>query len=141
MKIYLAGAIDHVSPEFALNWRKQATEVLKQAGYEVLDPTASKDLFDPEANTNRYTPKYIVETDKAMIDQADILLAEISKSNIPYIGTSMEILYAWERGKRVIVWGGSKSYWIRYHASLIFDDLESVLAVLEKIARYCEGIG
>ena len=125
--VYLAGAIDHASPDFAVGWRREATARLKAAGYGVLDPTIGKDFSDPNINTTAYTPKQIVETDKAMIKRADILLVEMSRDDIPYIGTSMEILYAWERGKEIIVWGGSESYWVRYHASRIFKTLSEAL--------------
>lgn len=129
--IYLAGAMDHVSPEFATTWRRDATARLKAAGFTVLDPTAGKPLDHPDANTTLYTPAQIVEADKAMIDRAGIVLAEVSKRNIPYHGTSMEILYAWERKKRVIAWGGSRSYWVRYHSERIFLTLHEALTYLE----------
>lgn len=125
--VYLAGAIDRVSPEFAMSWRREATKRLEAAGYQVLDPTQDKNLEHPDVNTTLYTPEQIVEADKAMIDKADIILAEISRPDIPYVGTSMEILYAWERGKKIFVWGGSRSYWIRYHAHFIFQDLTDAL--------------
>ena len=66
--VYLAGAIDHASPAFALMWRRDATKRLKAAGYGILDPTIGKDLHDISVNTTAYTPAEIVETDKAMID-------------------------------------------------------------------------
>lgn len=127
MKVYLAGAIHHVSPTFATGWRREATERLSKLGFEVFDPTVDKNFDHPGVNTTLYTPKQIVETDKTMIDMVDILLVEMSRSDVPYIGTSMEILYAWERGKEIIVWGGSESYWVRYHASRIFKALPEAL--------------
>lgn len=129
--VYLAGAIDHVSPAFAIGWRQDATKRLEAADYAVLDPTDGKNLYDPNVNISTYTPKQIVETDKAMIDRADILLVEMSRKDIPYIGTSMEILYAWERGKQVYVWGGPQSYWVRYHATKVFLTLKETLDYLE----------
>jgi len=131
--VYLAGAIDHVSPAFAIRWRKDAAKRLDAAGYSVLDPTDGKDLDDPNVNISTFTPAEIVESDKAMIDKSDILLVEISRKDIPYIGTSMEILYAWERGKKIIVWGGPRSYWIRYHANHVF------LTLHEALEEICNG--
>ena len=131
--IYLAGAIDHVSPEFATLWRRYAARKLEKVGYHILDPTAGKDLKAP----SDYTPEHIVETDKAMIDRSDIILAEMSKVNIPYVGTSMEIHYAWERGKEIVVWGGPRGYWIRYHAAKIFMNLGEALQYLESEVIPC----
>jgi len=128
--VYLAGAIDKVSPDFALSWRKAAKERLIAAGYQVLDPTDDKNLFSGTANTTDFTPADIVETDLNMIDRADIVLAEISRTDIPYHGTSMELVYAMQAGKLVIVWGGCRSYWVRYHADCIFGVLEDALLYL-----------
>jgi len=133
--IYLAGAIDCVSPTFATSWRQTATSRLTAVGYSILDPTAGKDLTHPDVNTTLYTPAQIVETDKAMIESANIILAEISRLDIPYVGTSMEILYAWERGIPVMVWGGTKSYWIRYHAKHVFEGLHEAIEYLEYLAE------
>lgn len=132
IKVYLAGAIHHVHPDFATRWRRDATARLTRAGHETLDPTVGKDFDHPGVNTTLYTPQQIVEADKAMIDRADVLLVEMSRSDVPYIGTSMEILYAWERGKHVVVWGGSESYWVRYHAARNFLTLHEALSYLER---------
>ena len=125
--VYLAGAMHHVPPEFATTWRIAAREVLLKAGFKVLDPTGGKDLLDPKVHTTRYTPEQIVENDLKMIKKADIVLAEVSRTDIPYHGTSMEIAYAHRWGKVIYVWGGSKSYWIRYHATQIFERFEDAL--------------
>ncbi len=124
-KIYLAGAIHHVPPEFAIEWRRQATEALISK-YDILDPTKDKDLFKPDVNVSVYTPKEIVETDLRMIDSVDILLAEVSRTDIPYHGTSMEIYHA-SQSMPVYVWGGCQSYWVRHFATQIFDTLADAL--------------
>ena len=124
--IYLAGAIDKVPPEFALTWRKQATEAL-QDKYKILDPTADKDLYLPGVNTDYFTPQQIVDADLTAIMSSDIILAEISRKDIPYHGTSMELAYAYNWKKTIYVWGGCRSYWIRYHATQIFDGLADAI--------------
>jgi nucleoside 2-deoxyribosyltransferase len=124
--IYLAGAIDKVPPEFATTWRRAATRALEHK-YKILDPTAGKDLFAPGVNTDVYTPAQIVESDLAAIKKTDIVLAEISRKDIPYHGTSMELAYAYQWQKIVYVWGGCRSYWVRYHATQIFDELADAL--------------
>ncbi len=127
--IYLAGAIDKVPPEFATTWRRQATKALEHK-YRILDPTAGKDLYAPGVNTEVYTPKQIIESDLTAIKQADIILAEISRRDIPYHGTSMELAYGHQWDKKIYVWGGSRSYWIRYHSTQIFDELAEALDYL-----------
>ncbi len=127
--IYLAGAIDKVPPEFATTWRRAATKALEHK-YRILDPTAGKDLFAPGVNTDVYTPAQIVESDLAAIKRAHIILAEISRKDIPYHGTSMELVYGRQWGKTIYVWGGCRSYWVRYHATQIFKDMEGALVHL-----------
>ena len=127
--IYLAGAIHHVPPEFAITWRRQATDALKDR-FKILDPTANKDLYQPDVNTSVYTPEQIVTADLDMIFMADIILAEISRTDIPYHGTSIEIAIASNMGKLVLVWGGCRSYFIRYYASKMFDTMPDAISYL-----------
>ena len=135
--VYLAGPIHHVSPEQAMGWRKKATEILKPWGYEILDPTAGKDLYDPNVNTRTYTPRHIVETDIGMINKADILLVDISHL-VPCWGTAMEIRHAWTKGKTIITFGAAnkESYWIRYHATSMYGRLDEALYYLKYLADY-----
>lgn len=125
--VYLGGAIDKVSPEFATVWRGAAKKFLVDHEFLVLDPTEAKNLSHPNINTSMYTPEQIVTADLDMIRRSNIVLAEISRKDIPYHGTSCELVYAYQWGKEIIVWGDCHSYWIRYHASKIFPELEKAL--------------
>lgn len=59
----------------------------------------------------------IVELDKLDIKECDIVLANCPK---PSVGTSMEILLAWQLGRPVVaVVDGSVSPWLRYHTTRI----------------------
>lgn len=127
--IYLAGAIHHTSPDFATKWRQDVKEALQER-YNFLDPTADKDLNIPGVNETYYTPEQIVTADLDAIDKADIVLVEVSRTDIPYHGTSMEIFYASNSGKTVYVWGGCKSYWVRHFADRIFDNLRDAVEYL-----------
>jgi nucleoside 2-deoxyribosyltransferase len=65
----------------------------------------------------------IVELDKIDVAGTDVILASVPK---PSVGTSMEILYAWQLGKRVVLVFPDASAaekcspWLRYHAHGIF---------------------
>lgn len=130
--IYLAGAIDNVPPEFATTWRRKATKALEHK-YNIIDPTVGKDLFAPGVSTDVYTPAQIVESDLAAIKRADIILAEVSRTDIPYHGTSIEVAYAYRWGKTIYVWGGCRSYWIRYHATEIFEFVVDAIRYLLEV--------
>lgn len=66
----------------------------------------------------------IVEGDKKDIDQCDIILVNYVK---PSIGTSMEILYGWERDKQILVVSSQDqrtlSPWLIYHCHALFKDM------------------
>lgn len=130
--VYLAGGMSGISHDEATIWRRYAKLRLEAAGYKVLDPTIGKDLDRPGENIDRYTPEQIVEGDLKAISESDIILAEVSRTDKPYIGTAMEIRQAYLWNKMIIVWGGSESYWIRYHANREFGRLETALRWLEK---------
>jgi hypothetical protein len=69
----------------------------------------------------------IVEGDKVDIDLSTHLLVHYDK---PSVGTSMEILYAWERNKPVIVVapeGTRLSPWLVYHSTKIFNSFKDAL--------------
>ena len=132
--IYLAGAISGVTVEEATKWRQTAGDILMAAGYGVFNPTDDKDLTHPAANTELYTAEAIVETDLAMIQRSDIILAEASRTDVPYWGTAMEIRYAYEHGKQIVVWGAKKpSYWLQYHATRIFETLDGALGFIVQV--------
>lgn len=145
MKIYLCGPIDGVAPEWAMEWRQEVAKRLP----DVLDPTAGKDLYNPDANTTLYSPEKIVKADLDMIWRADVLLVdwrmvkaiEVVEGGWQFnpqpkrIGTSMEIAYAHQWGKQVITFGDlRRGYWIQYHADKHFETLDEAIEYLEGIA-------
>lgn len=72
----------------------------------------------------------IVEQDKADIDVCEALLVYYDR---PSVGTSMEVLYAWERGKAVFVVNPQRlalSPWLRYHSHAVTPDLDIACAAL-----------
>jgi nucleoside 2-deoxyribosyltransferase len=130
--IYLGGAIDRVSPDFATDWRKKATAVLQEHSFIIYDPTAGKDLTKHKLDEKNYTKetagKLIVHPDLEMIKKSAIILAEVSCIDRPYHGTSMELVYGHLWKKHIFVWGGCKSSWIIYHSDIVFITLDEALA-------------
>jgi len=115
MKIYLAGPIFQMQDHECIDWRQEAKRRLN--GFKVLDPM----VRDYRGKTNENYQK-IVEEDKAFIDECDILLVNHLK---PSVGTSMEILYAWERKKHIVIISENpeNSPWLIYHANKICNSL------------------
>jgi nucleoside 2-deoxyribosyltransferase len=73
----------------------------------------------------------IVELDKLDILQCDALLVNYDK---PSVGTSMEILFAWERNIKVIVVAANEtkvSPWLRYHSTAIVKTFSEAFELLQ----------
>lgn len=110
MKIYLAGPINGCTDSEANDWRSDA----KTHFPDTLDPMA-RDYRGKEAEA----VNDIVEGDKADIDNCDAMLVWFEK---PSVGTSMEVLYAWERKKQVVtvnMSGKPISPWLAYHSTVV----------------------
>ncbi len=124
--VYLAGPINGCSDDEATAWRDRLKTMLRHA---VLDPM-TRDCRGQEAES--FTA--IVVRDKQGIVAADVLCAFCPR---PSVGTSMEILFAWERGKTVVLIvppGVPVSPWLRYHSHAIVPDLDEAARVLNRMA-------
>lgn len=121
MKVYLAGPINGCSDEEAGKWRSIATAALGSF-CGIADPMV-RDYRGVELDN----VSDIVEGDKADIDWCDAVLAYCWK---PSYGTAMEILYAHQQGKIVVVVSDSKSPWLVAHSDLVTPSLDSGIQYL-----------
>lgn len=116
--VYLAGGINGLSDADATDWRERAKRLL--SGWDVLDPMARDYRGREDQNVTA-----IVEGDKADIDACDAVIVWAVR---PSWGTAMEVLYAWERGRRVVVvCPGSVSPWLRYHSATVVATIEEAI--------------
>lgn len=129
-KVYLAGAAS-LPEAFVRGWRMYAADVLASYGIETFDPIKDREIRPG------YCPVDIVETDLYMIDQSDIILAELTHEGYPYIGTCMELRTAFMQGKPVIIWGNAYigHYWLDYHVTRRFSELYSALLFIGRKGR------
>jgi nucleoside 2-deoxyribosyltransferase len=121
MKIYLAGPINGCTDAEANDWRSR----VKELHGNVLDPMA-RDYRGKEAEA----VGEIVEGDKADIDACDGVLVWFER---PSVGTSIEVLYAWERNKPVVIvnkTGKPISPWLAYHSFAVVENAEEALKYL-----------
>ena len=121
--IYLAGPINGCTDAEALDWRNDLTERLK--GHNVISPMTRDYRGKEDENVED-----IVNGDKADIRASDLVVAYCP---FPSVGTSMEVLYAWNRGKRIVVYapeGTSISPWLRFHSDAVVFSPEDVLAAI-----------
>ena len=100
MRVYLAGKMGGLTQKEMTEWREMATRIFKFSDIKVLDPckTSLENLGDA----------VIVASNKWMIDNCDVVLAEFDHDNIS-LGTFGECIYAMGKGKPVVMWGGNGS--------------------------------
>lgn len=122
--VYLCGPILGCTDEECRDWRQLASKVLK---CETLDPMR-RDYRGIESSHMRE----IVELDKIDIGNSNIILVNHDR---PSVGTSMEIIYAWERGKMIIsVYPENLvvSPWLKYHSHFIFHSFKEAFDFINK---------
>lgn len=121
--VYLAGPINGRTDADCTDWRAQARAALES----VLDP------MDRDYRGREHEPGIaatIVEQDKADINRCGAVLVYFDR---PSVGTSMEILYAWQLGIPIVVVnvsGRPLSPWMTYHATVIASTLDEAIASL-----------
>jgi nucleoside 2-deoxyribosyltransferase len=130
LTIYLGGPIFGRSDDDCKAWREKIRDTVTEV--HCLDPM-SRDYRErlDEPGIDRE----IVENDKRDIDEAEILVVYFDK---PSVGTAMEILYAFERGKYILVINVSKgqsSPWLTYHASNTVKSLDEAIVVVKEAAK------
>jgi len=106
-KIYLAGPINGCTDSECNDWRTE----IKRLHANCLDPMARDYRGREQENCEG-----IVRGDKEDINACDVVIVWYER---PSVGTSMEVLYAWERGKPVIIIdrsGKPLSPWLAYHS-------------------------
>lgn len=121
--IYLCGPINGCTDEECKDWREF---VKSRWSGNALDPMR-RDYRGKEDDA----VKEIVELDKIDVINSDVILVNYDK---PSVGTSMEILYAFERGKLVVVVakdGTRISPWMRYHSHQICNSFDAAIDYTE----------
>lgn len=123
--IYLCGPINGCTDEECRDWR----ELVKQLwGGPTLDPMRRDYRGKEDQSVNE-----IVELDKIDVTNSDALLVSYDK---PSVGTSMEVLYAFERGKLVVVVAAPEvriSPWLRYHSHRIVTTYADAVVYLREV--------
>lgn len=121
--IYLCGPINGCTDEECNNWREY---VIDNYDGPTINPMR-RDYRGREAESVHE----IVELDKIDVTDADVILVMYDK---PSVGTSMEVLYAFERGKMVVVVASTSakmSPWMVYHSHKISHSLDDALEFIK----------
>jgi hypothetical protein len=130
-KIFLSGPMRGVSKEISLGWREEATKKLSE-NFDVAHAMRGRETEETFSD-----PKAAVIRDLSDIKEADIMLVNDTLENCSMIGTSMEVFFAFQSMKPVIVFGHGhdKDYWLNYHSHLRVKDLDEACEVLNKMFK------
>ena len=136
--VYLCGPIAACNDSEAKDWRNY---VKNKGLFICLDPIR-RDYrnFDEAIGNNVMTwqiAKEIVEYDKIDIMQSDVVLANLNPKKSS-VGTHQEIIYAWERGKLVVLVAPKNhiiSPWLMYHSQQICYSLDDAIDYIVKIFK------
>lgn len=128
-KVFLSGPMRGIPREVSLAWRQQAEKLLSKK-FEVVHALRGRE--EKETFTD---PKAAVIRDLSDIKDSDILLVNDTVKGCSMIGTSMEVFFAHEEKKPVIIFGDAHNgdYWLDYHTHLRVKDLEEACDVLNKM--------
>jgi len=126
--IYLCGPINGCTDEECKDWRELVKGLWDGP---TLDPMR-RDYRGMEAESVRP----IVEFDKIDVTNSDVILVNYDK---PSVGTSMEVLHAWERGKLVVIvskYGKQGlSPWLLYHSHGVCTSFEQALSYIKEMTK------
>lgn len=126
--VFLAGPMRGVPREKSLAWRVEATKLL---GSDVQVLHALRGREEKETFPD---PRAAIARDKDDIRRADIVLVDDTWANVSMIGTAMEVLFAFELGKIVFLFGNAHQgdYWLENHSHGRFATLEKLCAFIKK---------
>ncbi|RLF02763.1 MAG: hypothetical protein DRK00_09585, partial [Thermoprotei archaeon] len=85
MYVYLAAPM--LGDRSALNFVRLLAKTLEEKGYHVITPHVIEEVLDIERGL---TPREIFERDVKLMEEADVLVAEVS---YPSLGVGFEIAY------------------------------------------------
>ena len=126
MKIYLCGPINGCTDAECTDWREEA----KKSFPDAIDPMR-RDYRGVEETAYRN----IVELDKIDVANCDGLLVNFPA---PSVGTSMEMLFAWQIGKPIALWhrpDASLSPWLIYHSHFRSESLTECVGWLRGVRQ------
>ncbi|MBI2183388.1 MAG: hypothetical protein HYU39_00355 [Thaumarchaeota archaeon] len=118
-KVYLSGPTSS-------DWRNEVSKKLEKEGVLSVNPALRV------CGNKEESVKVLVEDDKMEIDSCDALLVNFQK---PSPRVAMEILYAWERGKKIVVATGESHVfpWLEYHSHVVVKTLDEAVAEIIKV--------
>ena len=127
-KVFLSRAVDNLNFDSVTKEAGIISRKLDAIGYTVINSYYPLDVIDDSEVCK------VVDSEIAMISNCDILVADLSIPNHPYIGCIGEIIYAYQFHKPIYVIVGNsnndKRLWLKYHATAFFKSIDDLIHFL-----------
>lgn len=146
MKIYCTKPMRGYSYKEVVGYYNEIQEILEGQGWKVLNPMTGKKYLENEKefkSTGYVQPlscdHAIVERDRWMTKQADVLLVNLLRCKEVTIGTMFELAWAYDNGKHIITVMEPDN--IHRHAfvletsHVIYETINEALDYLEKLIK------
>lgn len=126
--VFLAGPMRGLERAVSLAWRQDAARQLAQK-FHTLHAMRAREHKETFSDY-----RAAVIRDLNDIERSDLVLVNDSFPNVSMIGTAMEVFFAHQRNKPVIIFGSAheKDYWLNYHSHMRVSGLKEACAVLKK---------
>lgn len=145
MKIYCCHPISGLSADEVFEYYENMLNVLTGYGYDVLTPMHGKSHLRTEKSFRAADARHPVSTnhaifnrDRWMVNQADVVYANLLSSKIVSIGTMMELAWAFDKGKHVVLAmpneGIHRHAFVIEAAHVIYNNAEESLGYLKNLA-------
>jgi nucleoside 2-deoxyribosyltransferase len=110
--VFLSGPMRNIPRESGVAWRKQAQKLLSPT-CDIISPYQGREKKEAFLDS-----RGAVIRDLRNIERADILVVNDTYKNASMIGTSMEVFYAHQLNKVVLVFGEAHKgdYFLEYHS-------------------------
>lgn len=130
-KVFLSGPIRGVSRDISLGWRNKIVNLL-ETDFIVIHALRGREIIETLPD-----PRLAIIRDKNDIDESNVLIVNDSFPDASMIGTSMEVIYAFERGKIIIIFGNAheKDYWLNYHSHIRVATLEDACLLVRNFFK------
>ena len=128
-KIFLSGPMKGISRKQGMGWRTKATKLLS-------DKFVVRHAYRGREKQETFSdPRSAVIRDKYDIIHSDIVLVNDTMKDVSMIGTSMEVLLAYENNIPVILFGDAHKgdYFLDYHSHARLPSLKEACKLINKM--------
>lgn len=126
--VFLCGPMRGIPRAESLGWRREAVKLLAGKFY-VLHALRQREIKETLPD-----PRSAIARDKNDIVRSDIILVNDTFPAASMIGTAMEVLFAYQLHKIIVVFGHAheKDYWLQYHSHICANTLEEACGYINR---------